>query len=184
MWPAVCQDQTGNSGECVSSQSWASANPREHQQQADLDWQGRLSCPLPLLLTSPSLYPGVAWMGKRGSRRGNKEVNSSPPPTMSFSIWNSTKLSKKNGLNFSKVWASHFSYWNHTVLLWLEVTRVYFFNLRVSGKAKGISEISSKCRQRTSPQSGSDRECKNIVFIPHSSTFQHTIPFNIKLIHL
>lgn len=49
----------------------------EHEQQADHDYQGRLSYSLPLLLSPPSPYPGEGWVGKKSSLKGNKEVNPS-----------------------------------------------------------------------------------------------------------
>lgn len=141
MWLAVCQPQTRNPGQCVSGiiakhRPMPPLSP-EHKQQADQDYQERLSCSLPLLLRPPSPYPGERWVGKKSSRRGNKEVNPSHLLTVGFSTWNNTKKARR------VVWILRkfglvILITEIRLFLWLEVTRVYFFNLIVSGKAKGM----------------------------------------------
>lgn len=97
----------------LESQSRALPSPQNTTSRSEQDCQGWLSCPFSLLLlTPPGLRPGVGWVGNRSSKKGNKEVNLSPPPTVGFSTWNSTKRGKKSGLIFTKSWASHFYYCN------------------------------------------------------------------------
>lgn len=139
MWSVICQSHTGSPGECISRVRATSKHlPIQRTPTASTSRLPRkTSCPLPLLLTSLSLYPSVERMGKRSSRRGNKELNSSPlllwtsqPETIASWTRRVTWTLIKLGLVILIT--------EIRLLLLLEVTRVYFFNLRVSGKAKGI----------------------------------------------